>query len=492
MSGMQVLLLGINGRYSHSNLALRYLRNEVEAERHSTRLLEFEITSKRQDILEAIVGAGSASASGGASSPDVVLISVYVWNALLVRSLLPDIRTLLPEARLILGGPEVSYSAAEWLRSRPEVDCVVCGAGEQAVRELARRDFDSEGRRIYSVPNRPFGEIPFPYQENELASMPYRYIYYESSRGCPCACSYCVSGRDDQPPEFRSLEQTLHELKRILAAERRLPSPPIVKFVDRTFNADQERARAIWSFLCSVESEAVFHFEVHPAFLQDEDFAVLGDAPAGRFQFEIGVQSVHRRTLKEVRRAGDWPRSRPAVERVLELGTVTVHLDMIVGLPHDGPNEIAESIDDLLALKPQRFEIGFLKSLPGTAISAGAAETGLLTMQDPPYHVLSTDRLEIGDIARLRDIEQLTDAVWNAARLERQLDALAARCGGYYAALVFLREQAASKGYNLATRRRHKVEAFVNECLAECSGEPSGTPGGGSTVAGGAAGCSDA
>ncbi len=475
---MQVLLLGINGRYSHSNLALRYLRNEVEAEGHNARLLEFEITSKREDILQAIVGvserngvsAEPALLAGEPAPPDVVLISVYVWNALLVRALLPDIRSLLPEARLILGGPEVSYSVDEWLRRHPEISCVVPGAGEQAVRELARRGFGTESRRVYSVPNRPFGEIPFPYRENELAAMSYRYIYYESSRGCPCACSYCVSGREDQAPEFRSLDQTVRELELILAAERRLPSPPIVKFVDRTFNADPERARAIWSFLCTVDSNATFHFEVHPAFLQDEDFAVLAEAPTGRFQFEIGVQSVHRRTLREIRRAGDWARSRPAVARVLELGTVAVHLDLIVGLPHDGPKEIAESIDDVLALKPRRFEIGFLKSLPGTGVRASAAQAGLVVMKDPPYHVLSSAWLGIGDIARLRDIEQLVDAVWNANRFEQQLDALAARRGGYYAALLFLRERANRIGYNLATRQRHKVEAFVEESISECGG----------------------
>ncbi len=448
---MHALLVGVNGRYSHTNLALRYLRNEIRAAGHDAGILEFEITDRRQDMLEAIVLAG----------PQVLLLSVYVWNAAIVKALLPDIRSLLPDTALILGGPEVTYSARQWLHARPEIDLIVAGPAEEAVRRLAGADFAIPAERVLAVPNRPFAEIAFPYLEEDFAALDHRYIYYESSRGCPCSCSYCVSGRDDQRPQFRPLELALSELDRIVSAGRRLAAPPIVKFVDRTFNADPARACAIWRHLAQLEAEVTFHCEVHPAFLTEEHFEVFAAAPPGRLQFEIGVQSIHPRTLQGVQRAGAWSRSRPLVKRLIELGTVAVHLDLIVGLPYEGLAEIGASINDVIALKPDRFDIGFLKSLPGTTIRAQTEQNGQIAMQEAPYQVLANRWLSLGEIARLRRVQQLVDAVWNANRLESELDTLADRHGGYFNAFTALLNRAEAAGYNLATRRRHKVEAFV-------------------------------
>ena len=451
---MNVLCLGMNGRFSHPNLALRYLRNEVRAAGHQADILEFDISSRRQDILEALA----------LRSPQVLLISVYVWNALLVRLLLPDIRALLPQARLVLGGPEVSYTAAEWLERHPEIDVLICGGGEEAVRRLAQRQFASE-TRLLATANRPFSEVPFPYLEEDFAALANRYVYYESSRGCPCACAYCVSGRDDQRPDFRSVETTVAELDRIIAEEARWPAPPIVKLVDRTFNARPARAREIWRHLLQARTRATFHFEIHPAFLTDEDIELLAQAPPGRFQFEVGVQSVHRKTLRAVGRGQNWQKVRPRVRQLLEKTAVTIHLDLIVGLPHEDMSATAASIDDILALKPHRFDVGFLKSLPGTAIRDQAEANAQVTMRDPPYQVLANRWLSVADFARLRRIEQLIDAVWNSCKLASELDALAHRHGSYFAALSALSDRAARTGYNLATRQRHKVKAFVDGAL---------------------------
>lgn len=451
---MDVLCLGINGRFSHTNLALRYLRNEVRAAGHASEIVEFDISSRRQDILEAVT----------LRSPQVLLLSVYVWNALLVRLLLPDIRALLPQVRLIVGGPEVSYSADEWLSRHPEIDVLIAGGGEEAVRRLAERQFDSD-TRLLAIANRPFAEVPFPYLEEDFAALSNRYVYYESSRGCPCACAYCISGRADQRPDFRSLATTVAELDRIIAEEARWPEPPIVKLVDRTFNAHPARAREIWRHLLQASTHATFHFEIHPAFLADEDIALLAQAPPGRLQFEVGVQSVHRRTLRAVGRGQNWQKVRPRVQQLLEQTAVTVHLDLIVGLPCEDMGATAQSIDDIVALKPHRFDVGFLKSLPGTAIRDQAEDNAQVTMREPPYQVLSNRWLSVAEFARLRRIEQLIDAVWNSCRLENELDALARRCGGYFAALSALSDRAARVGYNLATRQRHKVRAFLVDAL---------------------------
>ncbi|TVR33243.1 MAG: DUF4080 domain-containing protein [Spirochaetaceae bacterium] len=448
---MNAVLLGINGRFSHTNLALRYLRNEIRAAGHTAQIVEFDITTRRQDVLERLALA----------QPQVLLLSVYVWNALLIRLLLPDIRALLPACRLILGGPEVSYSAAAWIEAHPEIDVIVTGHAEQALRHLAASGFECE-KRVVSVPNRSFAAIPFPYLEEDFAGLSHRYVYYESSRGCPCSCSYCVSGRDDQAADFRSVQMTCDELQRIMSQEHRWPAPPIVKLVDRTFNARPTRARAIWRYLIGAETNATFHFEVHPAFLSDEDLELLAGAPPGRFQFEIGVQSVHRATLRSVGRAQNWQRVRPRVQRLIEAGTVAVHLDLIAGLPREDIAQLARSIDDIMALKPTRFDLGFLKSLPGTAIRAQSEANGQLAMRDPPYQVLQNRWLTLSDFSRLRRIGELIDALWNSCRLEAAVDALALQHGGYYGAFDMLQRRAGEIGYNLATRQAHKVAAFLD------------------------------
>ncbi len=454
---MDTLLLGLNARYSHTNLALLYLRNEIRAAGHAARILEFDTTTRRQDILETVA----------LTRPRVILISVYIWNGPLVTALLPDFRMLLPSAVIILGGPEVSYPADEWLERYPEVDVVVVGPAEEAVRRLAENGFGVEyDERILTVPNRPFSEVPFPYLEEDFPGLSHKYVYYESSRGCPCTCAYCVSGRADQAPDYRDVATTTAELERIIEHERLWPDPPIVKFVDRTFNARPARAREIWRFLAHAETRATFHFEIHPAFLTDEDFLVLASAPAGRFQFEIGIQSVHPATLSGIGRRTVWETARTRVARIIELGTIAVHLDLIVGLPGEGLDEIARSIDEVISLKPKRFDVGFLKSLPGTEIRERAEENSQIAMHDAPYQVLANAWLTLAEFSRLRRIEQVIDAVWNTNRLETEIDRLAESCGGYFAAFCAAADHAAEVGYNLSTRQKNKVQAFLQSTMS--------------------------
>ncbi|TVQ98131.1 MAG: DUF4080 domain-containing protein [Spirochaetaceae bacterium] len=450
-----VLLLSINARFSHANLALHYLRNELRAEGLEPIMLECEINQRRQEILQRI----------SAHAPHVILISVYVWNALLVSLLLPDLRALLPGVRLVIGGPEVSWTAEEWLEHHPGIDVVISGPGEAAVRLLARNGFESPSR-VLSAANPPFSEIPFPYTDEDFPRLHHRYVYYESSRGCPCSCSYCISGRADQRPDYRSAEQTIAELGIIIEQTRNFPAPPIVKLVDRTFNAQPARAREIWAFLAEADTDATFHCEIHPAFLQSEDLALLATAPPGRFQFEIGVQSVHADTLRAIGRSNQWGRSRPRVQELIALGNVTVHLDLIVGLPHDDVDSLTEAVDDLLRLKPHRIDLGTLKSLPGTAIRENAAHHGQIAMRHPPYQVLANNWLTPADFARFARIGELIDAIWNTSRLEQELDAAAFRHGGYGAALFALERHAADTGYHVATRQRQKVEAFLGSATS--------------------------
>ncbi len=491
-AGRRVLLAALNARYTHTNLALLYMRNSIQAADagHEVQLCECVVTDRRADILELITGVGSAGA------PEVLVLSAYIWNSNLVRQLLPDIRALLPEVVLVIGGPEVSYNAQWWLEEFPEIDILISGAGEAAMQHLAAHGFVlPDGGRFLHLPNLPFVEIPFPYSQADLARMSRRYIYYESSRGCPCSCSYCISGRADQRAEFRPAEQVRHELAQILSYEDSYEAPPIIKFVDRTFNARPERAREIWQYIGELNTGAMFHCEVHPAFLQDADFEVLAKAPPGRLQFEIGVQSVVEHTLRVIGRASGavavaggvvaaapnapgaapsvsaWGRMRDMVARVLALNSIEVHLDMIVGLPGEDLPQVARTFNEVLSLRPHRFDIGFLKSLPGTRIQDEAQANRQVHMREAPYQVLSNAWLGPAEFALLRKVEQLVESVWNMNQLGQELIHGEQRYGTLFAFFAELVRYAERTGYDIRTRQRNKVMNFVAGCLSSDVGQ---------------------
>jgi radical SAM superfamily enzyme YgiQ (UPF0313 family) len=454
---MKALLVGINARYTHSNLALFYLRNEIEGCGHEAVIQEYHISQPRLDIIQDIY----------LEKPDVLLISAYIWNAQLVKSILPDLHSLLPEKPIILGGPEAGYDAGRWLEEFPFLECIVQGPGEASTRFLAQRAFRSDGPKIISMPNPPFEEIAFPYRESDLDRFSRRYVYYESSRGCPFSCSYCISSRADQGLDEKSADKTIEELSLIIAHEGRWPAPPIVKFVDRSFNADPVRARSIWTFLISVNTGATYHFEIHPGLLEEKDFTLLEGGPKGRFQFEIGIQTVNADTLEAVNRPMDWERVKPLIARLIRKGNIHIHLDMIAGLPGEGLAECGRSLDEILNLKPQQVQLGFLKSLPGTALNEEGSARGQIAMSRPPYQVLSNDALTVGDFRLLKRVEALVDSVWNANALETELDALARGSGGYFSALMKLSAFAERTGFDLSTRNAEKVTVFVRRCIAE-------------------------
>ncbi|MCA1753994.1 MAG: DUF4080 domain-containing protein [Spirochaeta sp.] len=497
-SPRRVLLAALNARYTHTNLALLYMRNSIETANagHKVQLCECMVTDRRTDILELITGVGAtptpalveapAPAPELATAPDVLVLSAYIWNSNLIRQLLPDLRALLPNLVIVIGGPEVSYNAEWWLQHFPEINVLISGAGEAAMQHLAASNFTlPNGGRLLHLPNLPFAEIPFPYRQADLARLNRRYIYYESSRGCPCSCSYCISGRADQHAEFRPTEQVKQELAQIISYEQSYDGPPIIKFVDRTFNARPERAREIWAYIIELKTRAMFHCEVHPAFLQEADFEVLSQAPPGRLQFEIGVQSVVDHTLRVIGRtpgspasspgatlpgANAWDRMREMVARVLALNAIEVHLDMIVGLPGEDLQQVARTFNEVLSLRPHRFDIGFLKSLPGTRIQEEAQANRQVHMREAPYQVLSNAWLAPAEFALLRKVEQLVESVWNMNQLEDELRQGEQRYGTLFAFFTELTRHAQQTGYDIRTRRRDKVVAFVLSCLSSRQG----------------------
>ncbi|MBN1496043.1 MAG: B12-binding domain-containing radical SAM protein [Spirochaetes bacterium] len=409
----KVLLVGVNARYTHSCLALYCLKSYTRGVGADIIIREYTINRSAEEIADEIA----------AEQPDAVALSVYIWNTALAQTMLPDLKKRLPECVFILGGPEVSYNPESWLADFPSIDYVIPGQGEAAFRRLVESGFRHD-EKIIRLPAPPFADMPPPYDERDLDALANRYVYYESSRGCPYRCSYCLSSRADQKPESKSVDTVRNELIHILAR-----GPKLVKFVDRTFNLDRERYRAIWRFLIEEyrDCSTTFHFEVHPARLDEDDFALLSRCPKGLFQLEIGVQSLNRDTLAAVRRSGEPEQFLPAISRLIRLGTIHVHLDLIAGLPFDGMESIGRAFNSLYALGPDHLQLGFLKVLPGTEMRERADEFGIAYAERATYQVCSTRWLAADEMRLLQRIAHLIDRLYNSGRFPITLSALAAR-----------------------------------------------------------------
>lgn len=408
----KILLAAINARFTHSCLALYCLKAYAQGLDYEIVIREFSINQDVGSIIDEIIS----------ESPDAVGLSVYIWNSRMVKEIIPAIKSRSDGMRIILGGPEVSFNSGSWLSDFPEIDYIVTGGGEQGFRNLLTHGLGLP-RGIISAENPPFEHVPFPYTTRDLAALQKKYVYYEASRGCPFRCSYCLSSRSDQNPEVKSLETVRGELALIL--ER---APRLVKFVDRTFNVRGGHHRGIWKFLLENPraGPVAFHFEIHPFYLDDEDFAILSVCPENLFQFEIGVQSIHERTRAAVGRTGDWAREKDAIRRLLDLKTVRIHLDLIVGLPREDLGAVKQGINELMMLQPGHLQIGFLKVLPGTDMRTRAGEYGLVYEDDPPYQVRENRWLGREEIMLLEKIAYLTDRLYNTGRFSLSLSRLAA------------------------------------------------------------------
>jgi radical SAM superfamily enzyme YgiQ (UPF0313 family) len=468
---LTILLAAVNARFTHASPVLRYLRNALESvaggrAEHEFVLREYHIGQNRLEITRDIALA----------APNVLLLSVYIWNAEIISAILPDLRAMLPACRFIVGGPEVAYNAGAWLAAHPELDLVVSGDGEAAVAVLARAGFSTESYpdRLMIAPPVDFSSVPMPYRAEDFKDLEHRYLYYESSRGCPFACSYCLSSRSDHGLRFKPASQVKTELADIVVAR-----PMLVKFVDRTFNADKARAREIWSFLVDdtkardlssgaengAPASTRFHFEVHPALLDEADFSLLALAPPGLFQFEIGVQTIHDRTRREIHRTGEWEHERVAIERLIGARNIHIHLDMIVGLPHEGMDEAGASFEELSSLGADHFQIGFLKGLPGTEMRERAGEYGMVFQAAPPYTILKSSSLSVGELAVLARVAELYDNIGNTGKYEPQMARAASIHGNSFSAHLALSAYCQDSGFDIRTRNEVKIRELLDAWL---------------------------
>ncbi len=391
-----VILLAVNSSYTHTNPAVRCLKKSFLAHDIDCDFLEFSGKDRRGRILSALVGANAA----------VCGFSTYIWNRNTMLSLASDLKKLCPKTKIFFGGPEVSHDAEALLAEYPFIDCVVTGEGEDAAvevvsRMLAGEPFDrvANGGVYEAFPSQ--GMI---YERDELEGGGARLLYYESSRGCPFRCAYCLSALSGKV-RAKSASVTLAELLEFetLAADIR-----VVKFVDRTFNFDAERAKAIWRGLLSPLYTKSYHFEICAELLDDESMEILRAFPKGKVRLEIGVQPTNPGVLARVSRHSDLPRLLGRLTELHGFGNLHLHADLIAGLPGEDYASIARSFNDLYG-RCDLLQLGFLKLLRGSVLRGQAESFGCVYSDEPPYPVLATDTLSFAELERLHGIDELLD-----------------------------------------------------------------------------------
>lgn len=419
---MKFLLVALNSKYIHSNPALYSLRAYVGDElREHVELAEYTINHVFTDVLADIYKR----------QPDVIGISCYIWNIRMVRELTKELHKLLPEVPVWLGGPEVSYDAPKVLCAHPEVTGIMVGEGEETFRELltyyveregslAEGSFgtDAEGllrikglclRSGYTSPRELTDMSALPFLYEDLSAFENRIIYYESSRGCPFRCSYCLSSID-KTVRFRDLDTVKKELQFFL--DYRVKQ---VKFVDRTFNCNHSHATAIWQYILDHDNGVTnFHFEISADLLNEEELALLSRMRPGLVQLEIGVQSVNSETLAAIHRKMNVDRLEQIVARINSGNNVHQHLDLIAGLPYEDYESFGRSFDRVYAMGPEQLQLGFLKVLTGSEMHARAEEFGICYTDKPPYEVLYTKWLPFADVLRLKRIEEMVELYYNS------------------------------------------------------------------------------
>lgn len=421
---LKILLAACNAKYIHSNLAVYNLKSCSGEYSPNVVIKEYTINQIQDDILKDIY----------LEQPDVICFSCYIWNISFVKELVSDLKKILPHVDFWAGGPEVSYDAVEFLKKNPAFFGVMVGEGEETFHELAGYYIERKPENLKEIRGVAFhdetkvpdivhtgwrelmdlSKVPFAY--SNLTEFKNRIIYYESSRGCPFSCSYCLSSIDKKL-RFRDIELVKKELQFFI--DNKVPQ---VKFVDRTFNCKHDHAMAIWRYITEHDNGITnFHFEISADLLREEELALMKTMRPGLIQLEIGVQSTNPQTIKAIRRTMDFEKLKGIVEQIHGFGNIHQHLDLIAGLPYEGYESFHKSFCDVYALRPEQFQLGFLKVLKGSHMMEMTGEYQILYKDREPYEVLSTAWLTYGEILGLKMVESMVEVYYNSGQFKHTL-----------------------------------------------------------------------
>lgn len=417
MNSNNICLTSVNSRYSHTNLALLYLKTSLEQldlKEDGLIFVEWDINRPAEELLERLA----------VSDCRVFIFSVYIWNSVFIKEMISNLRKLFPEAVICVGGPEAVYNAEQWLATG-QISFILDGNAEDFAEDLLSIAAGPVPA-VIKKQHKAFSKTPFPYTADRLKQLKGRIIYYEASRGCIYNCSYCLSSADTAAVEYRSIRQITEEIKLLSRFEG------TVKFVDRTFNAKPSAARRIWQLMVENPPAGCFHFELHPMLLQEEDFRLIEKLPRGSAQFEIGIQSTDETILRNVNRPDRPAESFENIRRLIAMQKFHIHIDQIIGLPGDSPITAAFSMDRMLSLGPDKFQPGFLKILPGTPLSNELDRYGIKASAKPPYEVLETDSFTYLDLRRFKQIARLIEVLYNSGYFPYTLTHLRKLTGSWH------------------------------------------------------------
>lgn len=460
---MKVLLTAVNAKYIHSNPALYSLRAFAGCYREHITIAEYTINHQKQYILAEIFK----------QQPNIAAFSCYIWNWEIIQDLVVELHKIMPELLIWLGGPEVSYDAREVLERLPMLTGIMIGEGEETFLELMEHYVDnrialadikgivSKGLENPPRPLTDLNKLPFLY--HDLSEFENKIIYYESSRGCPFRCSYCLSSIDKEV-RLRDIEIVKKELQFFL--EQGVSQ---VKFVDRTFNCDHAHAMAIWTYLKENDNGVTnFHFEISADIINEEEIALLNSLRTGLVQLEIGVQSTNQDTLTAINRFVKFSHLEQVVEKIKVGNNIHIHLDLIAGLPFEGYESFAKSFNDVYAMHPEQLQLGFLKVLKGSAMYEKSSEYGINYTDKPPYEVLYSKWLPYKDILRLKSIEEMVELYYNSNQFVAAIPALERLFESpfvFYEALAVYYEQ---NGYFLSSpSRAYRYDVLLGFALKQ-------------------------
>ena len=469
---MKILLAACNAKYIHSNLAVYDLKAYSSDYDEHVILREYTINQPKDEILKDIYSSGA----------DVVCFSCYIWNISFVRELIRDLVKILPKTAFWAGGPEVSYDAEKFLTEMPEMTGVMVGEGEKTFHDLLEFYIDGKDslEEISGIAYRTgdkiihngwrelmdLSAIPFVYEH--LEKFENRIIYYESSRGCPFSCSYCLSSIDKKL-RFRDLELVKKELQFFL--DHRVPQ---VKFVDRTFNCKHEHAMTIWKYILEHDNGVTnFHFEISADLLREEEMELMSQMRPGLIQLEIGVQSTNPETIRAIHRHMDLKKLEHCVNRVHSFRNIHQHLDLIAGLPYEDYDTFHQSFNDVYQMKPDQLQLGFLKVLKGSLMQKEAEGYGIVYKEKEPYEVLSTNWLTYGEVLKLKMVESMVEVYYNSGQFWHTLEYLVPLEKDAFTFYEKLGSFYEKKGYSEISHSRMRRYEILLEYLKEETDVPS-------------------
>lgn len=457
---MKFLLVAVNAKYIHSNPAVYSLKRFAGEYTDAVEIAEYTINNRMEDILEDIYRR----------KPDVIGFSCYIWNIGMVEKLMGGLHKLLPMLPVFLGGPEVTYDADKLLRKYPYLTGIFIGEGEATFAQVVKYYVKKNPESLEDIPGlmlrsgmtperKPLNLTDVPFLYDDMAPFTNRIIYYETQRGCPFRCSYCLSSID-KTVRFRDIEVVKKELAFFL--EKKVKQ---VKFVDRTFNCNHDHAMAVWQYLYDHDNGVTnFHFEIAGDILREDEIALVAKMRPGLVQFEIGVQSTNTDTLREIRRVMDIEKLKQVVAALKAAHNVHIHLDLIAGLPYEDYDSFARSFDDVYAMEPEQLQLGFLKVLKGSYMAEMAESYGLVYTDYAPYEVLYTNWLSFTEICRLKRIEEMVEIYYNSGQFAHSLPVMIADLGqgafAFYEALADFYEE---QGFFVETPSRiYRYQALLS------------------------------